>query len=135
VERSAAQVQATLEECVSAVDDAARELFDRLVQAEDQLRQAFEAAAAGAESAAEAAQQACGQGYEDVLARIEQEGETVADALAGVRDFVESGHQRLEAAQERCQDGYRDTTLSAREARQAVRDLEETLSRHGFVRL
>jgi hypothetical protein len=135
VERSAAQVQVTLDECLSAVDEAARELFERLVQAEDQLRQVLEAAAAGAETAAEAAQQACGEGYEGVLARLERDGGTLTDALAELRGFLEVGHQQLATAQERCQDGYRDTTQSAREARQALRDLEEALSRYGFVRL
>ena len=134
-ERAAAQVVAALDECLMAVEDCGRELFDQLVRTEDDLRAALDAAAAGADAAAEQSQHACAEGHEDVLARLEHQAEALAAALSSLQAFVGRGHDELESAQERCQDAFRDTGQSLREARQAVRDLEEMLSRFSFVRL
>jgi predicted nucleic acid-binding Zn-ribbon protein len=135
VERSIGRLQSALDDCLSAVEQSGGEMFQQLVRTEDDLRAALDAAGSGAGGAAERAQEDCARGHEDALARLEQEGQDLTDALSALESWLGRGQDELESDQEACEQAFRDTGQSLRDARQALREVEEMLARFSFVRL
>jgi hypothetical protein len=135
VERLGAGLQAALDDCRSAVENASREMFDQLVRAEGDVRAVLEAAADGAARAAEGAQEDCGRGHEETLAGLEHESQALADTLSALEAWLGRGHDELESTHDACAQAFRDTGQALRDTRQAVREVEEMLARFSFVRL
>jgi uncharacterized phage infection (PIP) family protein YhgE len=119
-------------ECMPALAAKAQELYDVLVQVDEDVRAALDAAATTCEESAELALRDCAASYDVQLSQIGRLGDTMEDLLKDLRDFIDDGRERLEDRQERWEDRTRDTQDSLREALDKLRELQEHLARHGF---
>lgn len=119
-------------ECLPALGAKAQELYDVLVQADEDVRAALDAAATSCEESAELALRDCSAHYDAHLSQIGRLGDTMEDLLKDLRDFIDDGRDRLQDRQERWQDRAKDTRESLREALDRLRELQEHLARHGF---
>jgi hypothetical protein len=120
------------DECVPALAAKAQELYDVLVQADEDVRAALDAAATSVEESAELALRDCAGNYDAQLSQIGRLGDTMEDLLKDLRDFIDDGRDRLEDRQERWEDQARDTRESLREALEKLKELQDHLARHGF---
>jgi uncharacterized phage infection (PIP) family protein YhgE len=119
-------------ECVPALAAKAQELYDVLVQADEDVRAALDAAATSSEESSELALRDCAANYDAQLSQIGRLGDTMEDLLKDLRDFVDDGRERLEDRQERWEDHARDTRDSLREALDKLKELQDHLAHHGF---
>jgi hypothetical protein len=119
-------------ECMPALAAKAQELYDVLVQADEDVRAALDAAATTCEESAEIALRDCAGSYDSELSQIGRLGDTMEDLLKDLRDFIDDGRERLEDRQERWEDQARDTRDSLREALDKLKELQDHLARHGF---
>jgi hypothetical protein len=119
-------------ECLPALSAKAQELYNVLVQADEDVRTALDAAASSTEDSAEHAMRECSAHYDAQLSQIGRLGDTMEDLLKDLRDFIDDGRERLEDRQERWEDHGKDTRESLREALDKLRDLQDHLARHGF---
>lgn len=121
-------------QCLPALHAKAQELYDTLVQADEDVRNALEAAAQSCEESAEAALRECSNHYDAQLSQIGRLGDTMEDLLKDLRDFVDDGREKLEDRQERWDDRAKDTRESLRDALEKLREFEEHLARFGVHR-
>jgi hypothetical protein len=119
-------------ECMPALAAKAQELYDVLVQADEDVRSALDAAATTCEESAELALRDCSASYDAQLSQVGRLGDTMEDLLKDLRDFIDDGRERLEDRQERWADRARDTRDSLREALDKLKELQDHLARHGF---
>jgi hypothetical protein len=119
-------------ECLPTLSAKAQELYNVLVQADEDVRAALEAAAQACEESSEVALRECAAEYDAELSRIGRLGDTMEDLLKDLRDFIDDGRERLEDRQERWADRTKDTRESLREALDKLKELEDHLARHGF---
>lgn len=119
-------------ECLPALAAKAQELYDVLVQADDDVRAALDAAATTSEESSELALRNCAANYDTQLTQIGRLGDTMEDLLKDLRDFIDDGRERLDDRQERWEDQARDARESLREALDKLKELQDHLARHGF---
>lgn len=119
-------------ECLPALAAKAQELYDVLVQADEDVRAALDAAATTCEESAELALRDCAASYDSELSQIGRLGDSMEDLLKDLRDFIDDGRDRLEDRQERWEDQARDTRESLRDALEKLKELQDHLARHGF---
>jgi hypothetical protein len=120
-------------ECLPALGAKAQELYEVLVQADEDVRAALDAAATSCEESSELALRDCATHYDAELSQIGRLGDTMEDLLKDLRDFIDDGRERLEDRQERWEDQAKDTRESLREALDKLKDLQDHLARHGFA--
>ena len=119
-------------ECMPTLAAKAQELYDVLVQADEDIRAALDAAATTCEESSEIALRDCAASYDSELTQIGRLGDTMEDLLKDLRDFIDDGRERLEDRQERWEDQARDTRDSLRDALDKLKELQDHLARHGF---
>jgi len=119
-------------ECVPTLQAKAQELYNVLVQADEDVRTALEGAAQMCEESSELALRECSAHYDAQLTQIGRLGDTMEDLLKDLRDFIDDGRERLQDRQERWEDHAKETRESLREALDRLKDLQDHLARHGF---
>lgn len=119
-------------ECLPALGEKAQQLYDVLVQADEDVRAALEAAAQTCEESADLALRECSAQYDAQLGQLGRLGDTMEDLLKDLREFVEDGRERLTDRQERWDDKAKDTREALRDALEKLKELEEHLARHNF---
>jgi hypothetical protein len=119
-------------ECLPALNAKSQELYNVLVQADEDVRAALDAAATTCEESSERALRECGASYDAELGRIGRLGDAMEELLKDLRDFIDDGRERLEDRQERWEDQSKDTRESLRDALDKLKELQDHLARHGF---
>jgi hypothetical protein len=129
VEQETVQVNEYLGgECLAALSEKARELYEVLVQADTDLRAAVEAATLACEESAEAAVQECTASYDRRLTDAESVGRAVEGLLEDLRDFVEDGRERLDERQDRWNEQAREAREALRDALDRLKELEDHIA-------
>ena len=119
-------------ECLPALSAKSQELYEVLVQADEDVRAALEAAATACEESSEVALRECTAGYDAELDQIGRLGDSMEELLKDLRDFIDDGRERLQDRQERWEDRAKDTRESLRDALDKLKELQDHLARHGF---
>lgn len=119
-------------ECLPTLAAKAQELYNVLVQADDDVRTALETAAQSCEESSELALRDCSTQYDTHLSQIGRMGDAMEDLLDDLRDFIDDGRERLEDRQERWEDQAKDAREALREALDKLKELQDHLARHGF---
>lgn len=115
-------------ECLEALSDKARELYEVLVQADTDVRNAVEAAMQSSEESAEAALRDCTESYERRLSEVDGVGRALEEALGGLRDFVDDGAEQLDERQDRWAEQAREAREVLRDALDRLKELEDHIS-------
>ena len=120
-------------ECLPAVAAHSRALFDRLVATEDELRSTLERTASATEAATEEGLRACAGGFDEALAELRRAGSDTGDRLDRLRASLDGQVDDFGSAKDRWDELLRATLAGLREARDALRQLEDTLHQFSFV--
>lgn len=119
-------------ECLPTLANKAQDLYNVLVQADEDVRTALETAAQGCEESSELALRECSNNYDAQLSQIGRLGDTMEDLLKDLRDFIDDGREKLQDRQERWDDQAKDARESLRDALDKLKELQDHLARHGF---
>lgn len=117
-----------------ALTTKSQELYDQLVQAEEDMRLALETAGADSEAVTETALRECEQRYDDELTDLDRLSASLEEALGDLRDFVDEGLEGIDDRKDRWDDSIRGAQGSLKEALEALRELEDYLRRFAFMR-
>jgi uncharacterized protein YukE len=129
VETETVQVTAYLAgDCLPALSDKARELYDVLVQADTDVRAAVEAATQACEESADAAVRECAASYDQRLSDTATLGRALEGMLGDLRDFIDDGRERLDDRQDRWNEQAREAREVLREALDRLKELDEYLA-------
>ncbi len=135
IENDAVELAAFISgECAAAIAARSRELFDQLVETEQELRSALEDAASATEDAANRTLSTCADTFEIEMRDLEDVASSVTDLLSDLEDAVADGRRRLEDRRDRWEDAVRRTREDLREAADLLKDVEAYLHRFGFAR-
>ncbi|HEX6736800.1 MAG TPA: hypothetical protein VF310_00875 [Vicinamibacteria bacterium] len=135
IERRVLQLNAYVSgECLPAVMSRAQALYQRLVQAEHEVRVTLESALEATETATDRALRACRDGYGDALAEVGRLGQALDEALFDVKVFIDGGRAKLQDRRERWDDSVKDTRERLRDAMQHLKEVEAYLSHFSFGR-
>jgi septation ring formation regulator EzrA len=133
IERRVLQLNAYVAgECLPAVMSRAQALYQRLVQAEHEVRGTLEAALEATESAADRALRACRDGFGDALSEVTRLGQALDEALFDVKVFIDGGRAKLQDRRERWDDGVNLTRDRLRDALQHLKEVEAYLAHFSF---
>jgi hypothetical protein len=134
VERATSALAACVEaECLPTVTAHSRALFDRLVATEDELRSTLERTATATETATEEALRACAGGFDEALAELRRAGSDTGDHLDHLRASLDGQVDDFGSTKDRWDELLRATLTGLREARDALRQLEDMLHQFSFV--
>jgi hypothetical protein len=129
VEQETVQVTAYLGgECLSALSDKARELYEVLVQADTDIRAAVEAATQACEESAESAVRECTESYDRRLADAETAGRALEGLLEELRDCIDDGRERLDERQDLWNEQAREAREVLKDALDRLKELEDHIA-------
>jgi DNA repair exonuclease SbcCD ATPase subunit len=135
LERRVVQLNAYISgECLPTVLARAQALYQRLVQAEDEVRSALEAALEATESAADRALRDCRDGFDDALQEVGKLGQALDEALFEVKLFLDGGRAKLQDRKEHWDERVRSTREGVGESLQLLKEVEAYLARFSFGR-
>ncbi|HEY7409105.1 MAG TPA: hypothetical protein VII13_00070 [Vicinamibacteria bacterium] len=136
VERVTLALQDYVEsECMPAVAARSQELYQQLVQVDEELRAALEAAAQDTENTTEDVLRVCNESYNDTLGEMVDLAAEIERLLDGLRGGVEDGMDTFEDHGDRWDGAAKAAERSLKEARDTLKEVEELLSRYSFVRM
>jgi hypothetical protein len=135
IERRVVQLNAYVAgECLPAVTNRAQALYQRLVQAEHEVRVTLEATLEATESAADRALRDCRDGFGDALSEVTRLGQALDEALFDVKVFIDGGRAKLQDRRERWDESVSATRDRLRDALQHLKEVEAYLSHFSFGR-
>jgi hypothetical protein len=135
IERRVLQLNAYVAgECLPAVTSRAQALYQRLVQAEHEVRGTLESALEATETATDRALRNCRDGFGDALNEVTKLGQALDEALFDVKVFIDGGRAKLQDRRERWDDSVNATRERLRDALQHLKEVEAYLAHYSFGR-
>jgi chromosome segregation ATPase len=121
-------------QCLPAIAAKSQELYELLVQVEEDVRLALTAAGDDTEAMTEQTMRDATVRYDEELEDLDGLGKNVERALGELRDFVEAGMERVEDHNDRWNEGIRNSQRGLKEAFEALKEIEDYLRRFAFMR-
>jgi chromosome segregation ATPase len=121
-------------QCLPTIAAKSQELYEQLVQVEEEVRLALTAAGDDTEAMTEQTIRDATVRYDEELEDLDGLGKNVERALGDLRDFVEAGMERVEDRNERWNEGIRNSQRGLKEAFEALKEIEDYLRRFAFMR-
>jgi len=121
-------------QCLPAIAAKSQELYEQLVQVEEDVRVALTTAGDDTESMTEETLKDATARYDEELEDLDDLGKNVERALGDLREFVEAGLERVEDHADRWNEGVRNSQRGLKEAVEALKEIEDYLRRFAFMR-
>lgn len=118
--------------CLPTVTDRAQALYQRMVQAEHEVRTTLESALDSTEGSADRALRDCRDGFGDTLSDVRQLSETLEKVMFDVKLFVDKGRAKLLDDKEHWDEKVRTTREGLRESLELLKEVQDYLGRFSF---
>ena len=122
------------DQCLPTIAARSQELYEQLVQAEEEVRLTLTAAGDETEATTESVLRDTTVQYDQELEDLDDLGRNVERALGDLREFVEDGLEKVEDRNDRWNEGIRNSQRGLKEAFEALKELEDYLRRFAFMR-
>lgn len=136
IERVTTQVQDYIEDSVlPTLADRAQALTDQLIETEDALNAAMDAAGEEVEAATDNVLRVCNEAYDETLAELIELARELEGRFESFRGFLEDEHDEFQDDRGRWQEAARAGERALKEANDTLKELEQYFSQFSFVRL
>jgi DNA repair exonuclease SbcCD ATPase subunit len=118
--------------CLPTVRGRAQALYQRLVQAETEVRTTLESSLDATEGSADRALRDCRDGFGDALSDVRQLSETLEKVMFEVKVFVDKGRAKLLDDKDHWDERVRSTREGLRESLELMKEVQDYLGRYSF---